>query len=585
MRRLALIATLILGAGAAFAATATGEDEHTYFVELDNAFGIVSGSEVKVAGVNQGTVEDLFINSDKRAVIKVKLSGPLAALGEETICSSEPQSLIAEYFIDCIPRGAELDPAEGDDSERADDPDIPVEQTRQTVQPDLVQSALRQPFKTRLQMLINEFGTALAGNPENLNAAIRRGAPALESARKVTRILGEQNNTIRELNVNSDQIMAELADRREDVVRFIENAKTTAEASAERRDDLSANFRDLDDFLAELEPTMVELNNLALTQTPLLRNLRVAAPGLTRLSNNLPSFNEATARSLTSLGDAAVVGRRALRKGNDEIEQLKRSSRKASSVADHLSKFLRDIDDPKRAVAVDARAAEATGRDAPTGYTGLEGLLNYVYYQTGALTQYDQISHLLHFSIFEVENTPCSHYNAEQHVPSADDGETTDIRDAHRCVAWLGPNQPGINSGPDLPPYDSSVCPEGSTDTSICDPSGASSAANDDELRTRSAREATGVRGGDGSGGEASGGGNGGGGGGGSSGDSGGGDSGGGDADPGALGEALGLPELGKGLREIGKLGRGERSSGGGSGDAAPGPGATKDLLGYLFDD
>ena len=69
---------------------------------------------------------------------------------------------------------------EGSDDERVEDPDIPVEQTRQTVQNDLVQSGLRQPFRERLTLIINEFGTALAGNPENLNAAIRRGAPALD---------------------------------------------------------------------------------------------------------------------------------------------------------------------------------------------------------------------------------------------------------------------------------------------------------------------------------------------------------------------------------------------------------------------
>ena len=179
MRRIALIIALIAACGAGFATTAVGEDSHTYYIELDNAFGLTNGSEVKVAGVAEGTVQELLINSDKRAVIKVQLSGPLSVLGEDTVCSSEPQSLIAEYFIDCIPKGPPLVENEGTDEERMEDPDIPVTQTRQTVQTDLVQSALRMPFRQRLQIIINEFGTALAGNPQNLNDAIRRGAPAV----------------------------------------------------------------------------------------------------------------------------------------------------------------------------------------------------------------------------------------------------------------------------------------------------------------------------------------------------------------------------------------------------------------------
>ena len=56
-------------------------------------------------------------------------------------------------------------------------------------------------------------------------------------------------------------------------------------------------------------------------------------------------------------------------------------------------------------------------------------------------------------------------------VPNADgSAATTDVRQANRCVAWLGDNQPGINEPLDLPPYDPSVCPDGSTDTSLCDP-------------------------------------------------------------------------------------------------------------------
>jgi ABC-type transporter Mla subunit MlaD len=487
MRRLALIAAIIAGAGAGFAATAVGEDSNTYFIELDNAFGLVEGSEVKVAGVTQGTITKLYINADKRAVLQVELAGPLSKLGTDTVCSSEPQSLIAEYFIDCIPKGDPLDEQEGTDAERVENPDIPVEQTRQTVQPDLVQSALRAPFKDRLTLIINEFGTALAGNPENLNSAIRRGAPALTTARKVTNILADQNTIIRDLNADSDTIIAKLNERSGDVVRFIKNARQTADASAAVRDDLSANFEKLDDFLAELKPTMVELNNLAVAQTPVLADLRAAGPGLDTLSSNLPGFNSAATTSVKSLADAAVVGERALRKGNGEIKQLAKSSKKAFAVSDSLSKFLRDLDDPRRAIEIDARVEGVTGRDSSKpgtkntmGYTGLEGLLNYVYYQAGAISQYDAVSHLLHFSIFEAAEGACSDYNAgggdpgdPLTVPDVNGDPTTDATQVNRCVAWLGKNQPGINEDLGIPPYDPSVCPDGSLDENICDPDGA----------------------------------------------------------------------------------------------------------------
>jgi ABC-type transporter Mla subunit MlaD len=486
MRRIALIASLLVVTAAGFVTAAGADDTHEYTIELYNAFGLVKGSEVKVAGVQAGTVEDLDINSDKRAVLTVKLSGPASELGEDTRCSSEPQSLIAEYFLDCDPRGPPItDPGD------LEDPAIPASQVSQTVQNDLVANTLREPFRQRLSLLINEFGTALAGNPEDLNEAIRLGAPALRELRKALDILAEQATTIRDLNVASDTIVAELTDNRQDIIAFIQEARDTADISNDRSEDLSRDFDLLDNFLEELRPTLVELADVARQQTPLLADLRVAAPDLNELARNLPEFNRATERSLVTLGEAAVPGREALTEGVDELEALAASGENAFTVADTLDKFLLDLDSPERHVETDSRAAKtcddptqscySTGRDAPTGYSGFEGLLNYVYYQAGALNQFDQVGHLLHFSLFDVGLSPCGAYNgggtgANFGVPKEGGGKTTDALEAKGCVSWMGASQPGINdvnsdpSFADPPRYDDSVCPDGSTDTDLCDP-------------------------------------------------------------------------------------------------------------------
>jgi ABC-type transporter Mla subunit MlaD len=477
MRRIGFTAFLLIATAAAFVSTAAGgEDERIYTIEMYNAFGIVENSDVRVAGVNAGSVTSLDINEDKRAVVTVKLSGPLAELGEDTTCSSEPQSLIAEYFIDCQPDGPPIE-----DSGDPENPDIPATAVEQTVQNDLVQNTLREPYKRRLQLLINEFGTALAGNPENLNEAIRLGAPALTELEKVLRIMGQQNRIIRDLNVDSDVIIGRLTDRREDVVRFIEEARDTAAASAERRDDLSRDFELLDDFLAELNPTLEDIETLASEQQPLLSDLRGSASGLNRLALNLPGFNASTEDALRSLGDAVTVGRKALNRGKEELDALGDAGRNATSVAEMLADFFRDIDDPRRAVEIDDRAEATTGRTTKApgtrdtmGYTGMEGLLNYAYYQTGALNQFDQVGHLLHFSLYYIFSGPCGEFTSGRDPETGEPGlptddrfvgevgnRTTDITKLDPCIGWSGPNQPGINQDIPIDPYDKSVCPSG----------------------------------------------------------------------------------------------------------------------------
>jgi len=493
MRRILGILSALLAATAVVAATSVGADDtHTYKLEMYDAFGLVEDAEVKVAGVAAGKIAGFEINDEKRALVEVELTGPLAVLGDKTQCSAEPQSLIAEYFIDCQPAGEPL----------ADGATVP-KLVIQSVQPDLVASTLRLPYRQRLTLLINEFGTALAGNPERLNEAIRLGAPALRDLHKALKLLADQSKVIAQLNVDSDRIVADLADRSDDVVAFIREAGEAAVASAERRDDLSTNFDLLDDALRELGPTMAELENAGRQAAPLFADLRTAAPGLNILASNLPAFSRATERSLLSLGRAANVGSRALSPtGRATIKALGDAARNGPQAAEQARLLLNDISDPRRAVAIDDRVDEETGRDNPRpgkrdtrGYTGMEGLLNYFYYFSLALNQYDRAGHFLHFNLYDVFEGPCGEWNAEQHWPldplkvqnpatdgaqsderpALPDGRTRDPLRAHPCVGFLGPNQPGITQDQSelgVGPYDPSVCPNGSASPDIC-PGGA----------------------------------------------------------------------------------------------------------------
>ncbi len=501
MRRLALLFLLAVGAGAGLVATVAGADDtRTYKLEMYNAFGIVEESDMRVSGVNVGSVTSLDVNADKRAVVTVEVSGDLAVLGDETECESSPQSLLGEYFLDCSPAGEPL----------PDGATIPASQVSQNVQPDLVQNTMREPFKLRLQLLLNEFGTALAGNGDALNEAIRLGAPALTELEEVTGILAGQNELIRDLNVNSERVSGELARVRDQVVRFVDEAEDVARTALERREDVSAGFDRFDDYVAELGPTLRQLGETAREQTPLLTDLRGAAPELYRLSVSLPRFQRASERSLDTLGDAAVVGERALRRGRDEIKLLAQAGRNAPAAAEILADLVRDLDDPRRVVEINDLAARTTGRTSELpgtrntmGYTGFEALLNYPYYQSLAINQFDRGGHTLHIGLQEVFSGACGAFSSghsvttgEPGVPTDAGATTTDFLELPRCATWLGPNQPGINDDLGLPPYDPSVCPNGTAPerarAELCDPAGASGASG----RER-ARAARGGRGGD----------------------------------------------------------------------------------------
>lgn len=511
MKRIAVTLVLLAGLAGTAVSVAGAGDSRSYQVELFNAFGLVKGSELRVAGAKAGTVTGLDITPQKTAMVTVEEDGSFPPFKADASCSSVPQSLIAEYFLDCDP-GTSTQPLNGP---------IPAARNKTTVQPDLAQNTLRMPFRERLQLLINEFGTALDSNAGNLNAAIRAGAPALQQLKQVLNILGNQNRTIAELNTNADTIFQQLANRRQDVVNFINNAGRTAAISAQRSSDLSQNFNLLDDFLAQLQPSMFQLGRLADAQTPLLTDLHAAAPQLNTLAKRLPAFNKGGEQSLTSLGQAAHVGKFALANSKEEIAALNQASTKAFPAADQVASFLQSIDDPSNAVEEDAcarwdlreqpgeadRRVQLLDRKLGTtlhgdqtvtckwgsgpagsnpsggnpGYTGMEGLLNYAYIQTNSLNLFDQLGHALGITLVEFPGNPATQcgYQTGPTVSAEGGGSTTDPKNFSECAGILGDKQPGINYGTNpsglfgnLPPYDPSVCPDGSTVPAICDPNG-----------------------------------------------------------------------------------------------------------------
>ena len=438
MRRLAAIgALLLLVCGAALALGAKDEDAPaaaTYQLEFDNAFGLTEGGDFKVAGVRAGETKEFTLvgQARPRAVVEVTVTEPgLADLREDALCEIRPQSLIGEYFVDCQP---------GTGKRLPDGGRLPVEQTRSTIPADLVNSVLRRPYRERLRLIVAELGAGLAGRSEDLNEAIRRAHPGLRETSETLQILGRQTDTIEAFITDADTVIGQLERRKTDVSRFVREAGETAEISASRRVQLAQTFRHLPGFLNELEPYMGRLGDLAQAQRPVLRNLEVASGDLDKFLTRLKPFAEAGTPALQALGDASVVGRLAVRKSREEITELRRLSEDAPELAKSLSQFLETIDDRKRAVEPDGRAAAT---DPPAGdkthisgggggFTGMEAVWNYFYWQTLTTNALDDLGHVLRLSVIVNE---CTNYQTNP----------TDELLEH-CNQFLGPTQPGVTT-------------------------------------------------------------------------------------------------------------------------------------------
>jgi virulence factor Mce-like protein len=430
MRRLLAIALLLLPvAVVTFASASAGRDEaggNRYTVELDNAFGLVEGADVKVSGVRAGRVTGMRVDRrSRRALIDftVEQEG-FGSLRTDAFCETRPQSLIGEYFLDCRPGTAAetLEPGAT----------IPVEQTASTIPIDLINNIMRRPYRERLGIILDELGAGVGGRASDIEATVRRAVPALRETDEVLAILAEHNQVLADLTRDADAVLRDLAANRRNVGRFVTETRQTAAASAERREEIAASLRRLPQFLRELQPTMAKLGQAADAQLPALADLNQSADQLATLLEQLPDFADASRTSFKSLAELSKDGRPALRAAKPTIAQLNRAAVDMPELTNNLAIVLADLDDRKRAVEKDPRSPGGQG------YTGFEALLQYVYDQTMAINTFDSNGYMLKVNLFVSE---CSNY---QSLASLKEKLKQDPAFYQRCAAILGPNQPGI---------------------------------------------------------------------------------------------------------------------------------------------
>jgi ABC-type transporter Mla subunit MlaD len=433
-------------------ASSESSDTATYKIQFDNAFGLVEQGDFRIGGVTAGQTTGFeVVKVDDRAVAEVEaeVTEPgFADLREDASCEVKPQSLIGEYYVDCQPGKSDKRlPTDGSGM-------VPLEQNFSTIPPDLVNDIMRRPVRERLRLILSELGTGLAGRPEDLAEVLERAHPGLRETSRVLRILGDQNDVIERFITDADTVVNELEQNKKDVARWVTASADSAEVTATRSAELQETFHKLPGFLDELRPTMRALGNAADEQTPLLVDLEKAAPDLNEFFTRLGPFSKASLPALESLGDSSKVGTRAFQHGSEEVAELLELSKDAPGFAKPFRQFLETLDDRDRALENDARAkASAPPSPDPTaipddanfrglapegGFTGFEGLWDYIYWQTLSINMLDDVGHIVRLGLTV----------SEQHCSQIWNGPPRNAEEEEiyeKCNQYIGPHQPGVN--------------------------------------------------------------------------------------------------------------------------------------------
>jgi phospholipid/cholesterol/gamma-HCH transport system substrate-binding protein len=464
MRRIAAVLLVLVAAVSAVVMTgARSEREESgmkFKIAFDNAFGLTEGGDLRVGGVKAGKTLKFELSKGRECQGRTPGDGPPRACAivdavitqngfkdfkTDAHCDIRQQSLIGEYYVDCQPGH--------NPKSLGDNATIPDTQTTSTIPADLVGDVLRRPYRDRLRLIVAELGTGLAGRPQDVSELLKKAHPGLRNTQKVLQILGNQRTIIKNFIADSNTVVRELDFKKRELQNWIVQASKASDVSASRRAAIAAGFQKLPTFLTELNGTMVRLENLTDAQTPLLRDLNRAAPSLDTLFTRLGPFSEASRPAFRSLGRTSDSGKTAFRHADEEILALRQLAEGAPETGKPLRQLLQTLDDRSRSTE-NSKLAQQTAPQEPDptamsrskkfkGFTGMEAILNYAYWQVLAINQFDSVSHFLRAVV--IRDQACSPYLNDLKSTATQRA----IRD--RCEGYLGPNQPGITTA-DTPP-------------------------------------------------------------------------------------------------------------------------------------
>jgi phospholipid/cholesterol/gamma-HCH transport system substrate-binding protein len=395
MRRVAaILVALVASATILVVGTGAGGDDGTYEVRamFDNGAFLVAGEEVRIAGAKVGVVSDVEVTGEDepvhldgspepgKAAITLRIDDAgFQDFRKDASCLIRPQSLLGEKFVECRPTQPHapgttppppLDEVP-DGQPGAGERFLPIESNGKTVDLDLVNNIMREPYADRFRLILNDLGAGLAARGDELAQIIDRSDPALRETNEVLAILARQNKALAALARDGDAVLAPLARDRDQLTGFINSAGDTAAATAERGADLEQGLNLLPQTLREVRATMSELKRFSDAGTPLFSELAAAAPAATRATKALGPFADSATTALTSLGDAAADSQAPLVGSDPVIKQVRGLAKSAAPAATNLSKLLSAFDQNN----------------------GFRNLLRFIYRGVGAFNGFDNLGH------------------------------------------------------------------------------------------------------------------------------------------------------------------------------------------------
>ena len=255
---------------------------YRFTVRFTDTSLLVPNADVRIAGVNVGKVSGVS-HSGIAAIATIDMQQKFAPIPADTQAILRQKTLLGEAYI-------ELSTGSATARKLPDGGSLPNGQVQHTQALDQVLGSFNTQTQQNLQSLL--FGTysALAGQGENISAAVGNLAPTLGTLNALVHVLNDQQANVKSLVSNTATVLGTVGDRGAQLENLITSADRVFSASAARDAQLTATVNALPPFLSQLRTTLGRLNTTLGLANPTLVALRPVAPLLKPALSNVISL-------------------------------------------------------------------------------------------------------------------------------------------------------------------------------------------------------------------------------------------------------------------------------------------------------
>ena len=231
---------------------------------------LVPGADVRISGVNVGRVTSVAPRGT-RSLVTIDVAQQYAPIPADTRAILRLKTLLGEAYVE-LSSGSRRGP------KLADGGTIPLSQVEGTQQLDQVLSAFDKPAQRNLQAFLSGSAASVAGQAENLSAALGNFDPAAADLRQIVATLEQEQGDVQALLRGSASVLGTLGSRSADLQELIGAGNQVFSATAARNAQLTATVNALPPFLVALRSTLGSAGSALRLAKPSLDALQPAAP-------------------------------------------------------------------------------------------------------------------------------------------------------------------------------------------------------------------------------------------------------------------------------------------------------------------